>query len=132
MARGSHYVYNHLQLGSQNGHRSKAFSFRSRPLYMQQSWENFLEGHKGKFNSHNIVTPSHRWLYGYVVVTTPCCGERKGGYDLSYVSVRPYARSSMSSSSSVRGSVILGNQSGSTTRWQVEQESVPSQAPGRV
>ena len=35
----------------------------------------------------------------------------------------------MSSSSSVIGSVILGNQSGSTTRWQVEQDRVPSHAP---
>ena len=41
---------------------------------------------------------------------------------------RPKARSSMSSSSSV-GLASLENQAGSTTTWQVEQASEPSQAP---
>ena len=47
----------------------------------------------------------------------------------THVSVRPKARSSMSCSSSVRGSGIFSNHSWSTTRWQVEQERVPSHAP---
>src|SRR5947209_2952531 len=42
--------------------------------------------------------------------------------------VSPKARSSMSSSSSLAGA-SLSNQSPSTTTWQVEQASEPSQAP---
>src|SRR5262249_53579029 len=44
------------------------------------------------------------------------------------VCVRPNARSSMSSSSSLAGA-SFSNQTASTTTWQVEQASEPSQAP---
>lgn len=54
-----------------------------------------------------------------------CC---RGVYGGTHVSVRPKAKSSMSSSSSL-GSGRLSKTSPVTTTWHVEQAQTPSQAP---
>ena len=56
---------------------------------------------------------------------------RVNEYKRAYVLVRPYARSSMSSSSSVG---VEGSRAKSSARkitWHVEHDSVPSHAPAR-